>query len=1031
MSKITVGVPPNFSPLLCRQKNWEKIECQIEQHKKHTYNITTIGPFFFLNPQNKKNYPFMIFLPNYTLEPIPKKGNSCTISIRFPRPIPSITFLASKDEQIREIHEYITNSKTEMSLFLDNVKISENITCDGFEQFSENFSKPVKIIPNIQFMNGKWQLQTLYKEQARELKTILIESHNILALPCYEVPHKFGPNDTVIKSFVIFSKTDQHPIYFKTPDIDEMIRWILFIYAYLNNSPNAVGAPFSRMQSVPIKKTPSQSTQSISSQIQSPASITENSAKNASSIQRSQTSSGIQTPTPKLAQNPNSTTSDTKQPSVTMNSTPVSPAEQRKRTLEKRPSGQISPGMRSNAVSQMNIKKPTLPSNQDSKGQLKKTQTNSTLQQQPNTPTQSIRQSTSASPGIPSFATAPPKLTEHKKSEFSIIDSPSPATPTTPTTPATPTTPTPSNTAETTNTPVNNNENEPATTTNTNNTNNNPPKKEEPEKEEDFDFSFKFESLDIENEPVTKNETSFPDIQFTEVKKDDQNAQKNQEDEDQEDKLTSSINTSSSISSATNSTEGGRSRSFSMKRRNSNIKSQALDSIRSDKPPEVDINDEYIIPPDMEKRLEQSFEDLDKKYQDVIKNDTKCETFKAPNYNDFVSTTLVSMSTLMNPNSRTMQIKTLLNTIDADESLDVVDFPFADQDDAETVEETLSTMSSEDKIDLDSFFKFSEYPDYDITQLTNSVRPRNRFIDEFTQLDQGLRQSGSSSLDLNNFYVVRLCFLVACTIVNGLKEFTDQSSTVSIVEPLKQMSFILPEIDQIVNEIGSLQTTCEQASVAATMLIGKNLLGAFLREVKRAGEWASKYYLKSATLSNFEFLDTFVLMLEPMLNTMTFNIDSSSTIFKSASADDVNRYAYTPLFAYLEIDGLFEQGSDPVKIISKQFEVGLKKSKKFLNMTAWDVLEKLSQDQRYSASYYGKFTNSISASKAFFGSSKSKLESWISEAINSKSIHQFFMVVHINLTLLNNSDYYEESSLIDPFRANYVMKKLCKYISTK
>ena len=340
-------------------------------------------------------------------------------------------------------------------------------------------------------------------------------------------------------------------------------------------------------------------------------------------------------------------------------------------------------------------------------------------------------------------------------------------------------------------------------------------------------------------------------------------------------------------------------------------------------------------------------------------------------------------------------------------------------------------MSSEDKIDLDSFFKFSEYPDYDITQLTNSVRPRNRFIDEFTQLDQGLRQSGSSSLDLNNFYVVRLCFLVACTIVNGLKEFTDQSSTVSIVEPLKQMSFILPEIDQIVNEIGSLQTTCEQASVAATMLIGKNLLGAFLREVKRAGEWASKYYLESATLSNFEFLDTFVLMLEPMLNTMTFNIDSSSTIFKSASADDVNRYAYTPLFAYLEIDGLFDQGSDPVKIISKQFEVGLKKSKKFLNMTAWDVLEKLSQDQRYSASYYGKFTNSISASKAFFGSSKSKLESWISEAVNSKSIHQFFMLVHINLTLLNNSDYYEESSLIDPFRANYVMKKLCKYISTK
>ena len=75
MSKITVGLPPNFSPLLCKQKNWEKIECQIEQHKKHTYNITTVGPFFFLNPTNKKNYPFMIFLPNYIPEALPKKIN--------------------------------------------------------------------------------------------------------------------------------------------------------------------------------------------------------------------------------------------------------------------------------------------------------------------------------------------------------------------------------------------------------------------------------------------------------------------------------------------------------------------------------------------------------------------------------------------------------------------------------------------------------------------------------------------------------------------------------------------------------------------------------------------------------------------------------------------------------------------------------------------------------------------------------------------------------------------------------------------
>lgn len=1062
MSKITVGLPPNFSPLLCKQKNWEKIECQIEQHKKHTYNITTVGPFFFLNPTNKKNYPFMIFLPNYIPEALPKKSNRCTISLNFPKSIPSITFLSSKDDLIKEMYEYIVNSKSEMTIFLNSVKISECINSNYFEQFCENYSKPIKVISSVQFMGGKWKLQTLYKDQPKELKTITIESPNVIALPCYEVPHKFGSNENVINSFVIISKTESSPIYFKTPEIDEMIKWILFLYAYLNNSPNTIGLPFSHIQAVSNKQVPSNQSQPVkplSPKPKIPTSNANSAANNAKEIQRSQTSAEIQSPNPRRPVRRTSDQVQRQRSSVTINpkpisthpakqqqinnsnSTPLPPSDQKRKVLERKNSGQILTGNRPNQIPQMNNKRTMQPSSLDPRAQFQKIQMNLSQPELPtqnlnkpnvnsSKPAQSLKSSdnsaslaaaASAEP-FPSFATAPAsRPTGNRKSSFFSDVDVSPSIPVT-TTNTEATTNTANPTVSTTT--IDSNESENKIATNIINSNTTITPKNEPEKEEDFDFSF--ESVDIEEAPVTKHDTAFPAIQFTEIKKDDQNSNKNEDDSNNQ-----STNSTPASETSSNNAVGGRARSFTIKRRISSISSQALDSIRNDKSKKVDNNDDYNIPSDMEARLERSFADLKNKYANAAKDDEKSEIFKVPSYNDIISNTLVSMSTFLNTGSRTMQIKTLINTIGDDGESDIVDFPYVDQNDEETVEATLNNMSSEDKIDLDSFFKFSEYPEYDVSQLANSGRPKNTFINEFTQLDQGLRQSGSASLDLNNVYVVRLCFLVACTIVNGLKDFVDQSSTVSLIDPLKEISTIIPDLDQIVTEINKVQTTCEQASIVSTMLIKKNLLGDFVREVKKSDKWPSKFYLPSAMFSNYEFLDTFVLILEPILNTMTFNIESSSTLFKTASADDINRYALTPLFAYLEIDDLFSQGTDPVKVISRQFEIGLKKSKKFLNLTAWEVLEKLSQDQRYSASYYSKYMNSINASKAFFGTAKSKFESWISEALNSKSIHQYFMLVHINLTLMNSPNYYEESSLMDQFRANYIMKKLCKYISSQ
>lgn len=523
------------------------------------------------------------------------------------------------------------------------------------------------------------------------------------------------------------------------------------------------------------------------------------------------------------------------------------------------------------------------------------------------------------------------------------------------------------------------------------------------EDEDDNDFSMQVENLSIE-------------IKQPEEEKNEQ------ETENENDPNAQTENPQLSIPISPRSSFG---------RRLSLHESSVAHFINKDKQNQDSENIGFNIPPDYQQRAEKSLHEYEEEHKQLT---VKKDVFTPPDFDELISKSIVSMSTVISEDTRAMQIQTLINSIHDDNTNEIVDFSFIDQSDEEIVQTTLNEMKDEDTIHLSQFFNFKEFPEYDQEALINSSRPFNPLYSEFTAIDQGLRQSGSSGLTLTNPYASKLCFLVACVLVNGLKEFSDQSSTVSLVGPFTDLMTILPDLESVVTEIRNEELTLAQASIASTILIKKNTLGIFLREAKRNDEWISKYYLNSSLMANYEFLETFVLMLEPMLNTMTFNIAVTPNIFKGMPEDEINRFALTPMFAYLEINDLFKPGANAAKIIAKQFDVGLKKRGRFLSISSWDVLDKISQGQKKST-LSKDFSNSVGASPNlfgaanFFGKASSNLESWVSIAIQNEKIHVWFLLVHVNLILMGNPYYYEEASLNDPYRVNYITKKIYKFFS--
>lgn len=506
-------------------------------------------------------------------------------------------------------------------------------------------------------------------------------------------------------------------------------------------------------------------------------------------------------------------------------------------------------------------------------------------------------------------------------------------------------------------------------------------------------------------------------------------------------------NDSDNSHSLTLSNDSNSTRSFGSIKKNAMHKD--INTVRLQKRNLINENDDYVIPNNQKELILEQISYQKEKYSNKIHN-----IFQPPKYKEIIDTSIVSLSGKEN---KSLLLQSLFNVLNDDinrNNQDFIDFQFNFQSVEDIAQSSLDEMIKEENFDLTIFFPFSEYPEYDINLLKNAKKPQNEFIDLFNSLVVDLHScSCDQPLNMNQNNVLSLCYLVGCIIVNGLRKFIDTSSKVSIVSLFRELSNSFKIIaDEI--EKSDCQKTCQQASIAASLMLKNKLFYPFLYEVSHSNGWSSKYYLPSAMLSNNDFIADLIRTIESTNDTtnnakcslsifenLNFDIQITSKIFKTKLEDKFYRFAFTPLFAYLEIDDLFDPlKQNKVEIISRQFEVGLIKKK------PWDIIEKLSQEQRIPISLNSN-SSSENFKKSVISHKKTKkiakiselsqithifkqsLDEWISEELESKSIHIYFILIHVNLIILNMDNYYSDSSLMDPFKVSYIAKKLYKYVS--
>ncbi|OHT07012.1 hypothetical protein TRFO_24828 [Tritrichomonas foetus] len=1056
--QVNLSFPDIFSPLVFKGKEWENIDCKVSQGKVHSYRILPFGPFFFLTPIKRKNHSLVFFIPNYTPNSPIKVDRSYQLHAH-PQGnlLPSFIFISTNETYLKEIKEYMISAITDMWTYLSTMKIDKPISKE-IEQYNNKMPRPIAVHATIQYTTGKFKFQTLNAAKAEALLDLPLGQGTVIVSPCTEVPSKLGGSDNIMNSFLIFVNGKSDITYFKVNDINEMIEWILFIYAYSNRMVTTTAKPAAdqtRAANIKSTKVPPSNAKGVSK---------DGNNKNVTKDKLTRS------PAPEK-DNPTQTTPKTQKQSQHRPSTNEKSATTKNLQQPKRP--------QTNATPKGTTPKDTTPKGTTPKGTAPKDTTQKETApkdttQNGTTPKETTQKDTTpkitTQKGTTQKGTAPKETTQKdtapKETTPQTIPSSSTTTPSANTSVSTSTNTTavkdskqgqktgqpgqkthqahrtPQHSAQKTSSKQNQGQqnkdsdqnintssttSKPQQTQTQPNQNQNQDKDKEKETEKESEQPKQLEN-ELESKKKKENEKQKEPEDFAitiesivvqdiepspEVKKQLSNIKPATSAHDKHAQTRSQNNVKSKV--------GGRKTLIQRRGSMTEASYNATLALMDQETGYISEDANYDIP--KEAHIEERLAELEKRYS---KTDT-FEIFIPPSFDEILGNARYSVTSVNLPSTRPLQIKTLMESIAGDES-EIIDFPFVDEPDEKIVENTLNEILCDERINLSDFFNFREFPEFDESSLQYADKPIIPFFKEFTDVDEGLRMTNKTVHDQTEPYAMRFCSLIGCVLLNGLRDFTNSHSTINLADIFTEIAEGLSELKPMITEMRTENTTVAQASIAASILIKKNMLCTFLREVNRNDTWTNKYYLPSSIFANYEFVETFVLTLEQILNKQTFNIEVSSNIINHHSEDFI-KFALTPLFAYLEIDELTNPECDPVRVIARQFEVGLKRKGKIVNAivkaSPWDMLSSLAQIPNDS-SLWQDFVSSITTIKKI-SSGTSKLEDWLRENLNRHMLHIWFLIIVVNKKNIE-SFYDDDSSLIDPFRAKYVAKKIYNYL---
>ncbi|KAH0796023.1 surface protein [Histomonas meleagridis] len=400
----------------------------------------------------------------------------------------------------------------------------------------------------------------------------------------------------------------------------------------------------------------------------------------------------------------------------------------------------------------------------------------------------------------------------------------------------------------------------------------------------------------------------------------------------------------------------------------------------------------------------------------------KRETYHIPSFEELSRNIKVSSSSIFTQ-TKESAIASLVNGL-SDDTSELGFFPWIETPSSALIGETINKLEAEVKYDITKEFEFSINPNFDLDSFNEKSQPDLQFITEISILDQQLRFIDQASHNNDNL-TKHLCFLLSSLLLNGLNNFTGMESTEPLTPLFREMAVFLPELEPCCVQMEKEKATVNQALISTSIMLKTNSFGAFLHELKRSDDCLLRYYCKTALIRDEKFLETLLISIENMFNTHSFTVSPDPNIYMAEGDENIQRYILTPAFEYLEIDDIFENGSDVVGIIAKQFYNGLKSKILGFQADPWsviiDVASRFYQNQKWIG-----FVHSLNFVRGVNFVGKSKLEEWIKEGLKRKELHIWLLCIIINQDKLREH-YYPEASLVDLYRAHYIVQKIAIY----
>jgi hypothetical protein len=323
------------------------------------------------------------------------------------------------------------------------------------------------------------------------------------------------------------------------------------------------------------------------------------------------------------------------------------------------------------------------------------------------------------------------------------------------------------------------------------------------------------------------------------------------------------------------------------------------------------------------------------------------------------------------------------------------------------VRTTLAKIAKADSVNIESFFDFTTFPQFDKAGFLDPATP---LIPELVHVSGQIQQSGTTQLTDRNPHTL----LLARLLINSLKD------SVSLIAALRYFTGTLVGLNQVLDRASSVHDTHKEASMIACWMLNSANVILFLRFVSRKPEWIEDNYRRSAQIACKESIDHFATITSPIVNRCVFQLDEKPDLLSDWDKSMHAMFVTIPARPYLDM--VVENQDDLVKALAWQLALGVKSEHKgmFTKFPALGFVKAVA-DQQISIDSPAWRDFAASAKKS------TTINMWIIDGLRCKQLPTWLMFL-IASTPVVKSYYHPWAPLAGSYQAKFIVSSVVRFL---